>query len=287
MQHELQQPDAVDSSAAATLLMELEQVLDVLRRATKENETGTSQLALVRLVENITLETWREIAMRSNLRHWLALPLDKPQAESLHDFQTTLEELLYQRDHDVLTGLANRRLFDRQLHMEMERAQRTKTDLSLVMLDLDNFKNVNDTYGHPCGDQVLMRLGALLGRSLRAYDVAARIGGEEFCLILPGASGLRAQALAKRILEAFRQEQFEAFSGVVFKATFSAGVATALSHAENMDAQALLAQADGALYLAKRQGKNRVATIKPTRSFSDNPALVRAAEKKFLFYGSE
>ena len=286
MRHETQQPDAIDSRPSSSLLAELEQVLDILRNVTKETEPGTSQLALIRLVENISLETWREIAMRSNLQHWLALSLDKPQAESLHDFQATLEELLYQRDHDVLTGLANRRLFDRQLQMEMERAQRTKTDLSLVMLDLDNFKNVNDTYGHPCGDQVLIRLGTLLKNSLRTYDVAARIGGEEFCLILPGASSLRAQALAKRILEAFRHERFEA-KGIVFNVTFSAGVATALSHADSIGAQALIAQADGALYLAKRQGKNQVATIKPSRSFSDNPALVRPAEKKFLFSGSE
>ncbi len=284
MPHE-QPSDLLETPAVPSLLLELKQVLDAIQSA-PERGAPPSRLALVRLVDDLDLETWRALSARHDLSRWLALPLGKNQSEALQDFQETLEELLYQRDHDVLTGLANRRLFDRQLHLELERTQRTQTELSLIMLDLDDFKQVNDTHGHVAGDQVLMRLGALLQSSLRTYDVAARIGGEEFCLILPGASSLRAQALAKRVLEAFRQERFSVSPETAFSVTFSAGVATALSHLEDMTPAALLAQADEALYLAKRQGKNRVAAIKPTRSFSDNPALVRAAEKKFLFSGS-
>jgi diguanylate cyclase (GGDEF)-like protein len=132
---------------------------------------------------------------------------------------------------------------------------------------------------------VLIRLSGLLAGSLRSYDMAARIGGEEFCLILPGASSWRAQILTRRILTAFRAELFAAPSGDSFSVTFSAGIATLSSHGDHANAQELLSLADKGLYQAKSEGKNRIAVFRPSRPISENPALVRSVEKQFLFTG--
>ena len=279
------QPNNERQPSRPSLSKELEQVLQTLRsRIAAQSDPGSS-FALVRLVKGLRVEDWQAIATEISDRGWLALPLDEADGTRLQGIQETLEELAYQRDHDILTGLANRRLFDSHLEAEIQRADRTQADLSLVMLDIDNFKAVNDNYGHQVGDQVLARLGSLLARSLRTYDVAARIGGEEFCLILPGASAWRAKNLANRILGAFRNEKFTTHEGAVFSVTFSAGVATAPAGSKGTSSQELVAQADSALYFAKREGKNRIATIKPHRTPTENSALVRPAEKQFLFTG--
>jgi diguanylate cyclase (GGDEF)-like protein len=245
------------------------------------------RLALVRIVEGISLAEWQRTAAEFDERNWLALPLDTADGLPLQALQDSLEELVFQRDHDMLTGLVNRRPFDKRLRTEVERASRAGTDLSLVMLDIDNFKAVNDTYGHPVGDQVLVRLSGLLSRLVRSYDTAARIGGEEFCLILPGASTWRAQNLAKRILNAFRAELFTSATGQSFSATFSAGTASLAGGGGTADGAELLARADKALYQAKREGKNRVIVFGAGRPVAENRTLVRSAEKKFLVSGGK
>ncbi len=279
--------DPQETPFPPTLIAELDQVLRVLRERIAKTGASGHYLALVRLVEGLGFADWQKIAVTLDERNWLALPVDFADGLPLKALQDTLEELAFQRDHDTLTGLANRRLFNRQLLTEVQRALRTKTDLSLVMLDIDDFKSVNDTYGHPAGDQVLVRLSGLLSGSLRSYDVAARIGGEEFCLILPGASAWRAQNLTKRILDAFRAQVFAAPSGQSFSVTFSAGIATMDSHAGAVDAQELLSHADRGLYQAKGEGKNSITMFKPSRPVTENPALVQSAEKQFLFTGGK
>ncbi len=273
------------SSTPNSLGNDLELVLQSLRQRIAQQRDPGRYLALVRLVEGLSLDEWQKIAAGLDQQGWLALPLDVADGLPLQALQETLENLAYQRDHDTLTGLANRRAFDRHLNLEMQRSIRTQTDLSLLMLDIDNFKQINDTYGHPVGDQVLIRLAGLLKRSVRAYDLAARVGGEEFCVILPGASAWRAQILGKRILEKFRAEMFTTPEGASFSATFSAGTATAACHLDSMGCEELFTQADNAMYLAKREGKNRVATVKSNRLITENPALVKPDEKLFLFTG--
>ncbi len=284
MQRNRQADPAVSSSAAA-LSEDLKQVLQALRRRITERRDPGRYLALVHLVEGLSLAEWQKIAAGLDERDWLALPLDTADGLPLQALQDTLEELAYQRDHDILTGLANRRMFDRVLSAEMQRSMRTKTDLSLLLLDLDNFKSVNDTYGHLVGDQVLIRLGEILRHSIRPYDLAARVGGEEFCLILPGASSWRAQNLGKRILKHFQSEIFSVADGISFSMAFSAGTSTASCYTSPIDCQELYTQADNALYLAKRHGKSRVATAKSGGPVTENPALVRPDEKLFLFNG--
>jgi diguanylate cyclase (GGDEF)-like protein len=157
---------------------------------------------------------------------------------------------------DALTGLTNHRGFQEVLATELERARRGDRPVALVMLDLDNFKTVNDTYGHPYGDEVLSSVGKKLGSVVRGTDTAARVGGEEFALILPGSDG----ELAYRIAERARQ----AISDISVRdvgLSCSAGIATYPADAE--DASSLCQLADGALYWAKRRGKRRTRRFDP------------------------
>jgi diguanylate cyclase (GGDEF)-like protein len=157
---------------------------------------------------------------------------------------------------DALTGLANHRHFHERLGAEIERARRYGGQLALVSLDLDDFKKMNDTYGHPYGDEILRAVGEQLDDAVRAADLAARLGGEEFALILPGADADFAYAAAERVRVAV-----EAVPVRGSKLSCSAGVACFPTDAE--DADTLLRFADGAMYWAKRAGKGRTRRYDP------------------------
>lgn len=161
---------------------------------------------------------------------------------------------------DPLTGLYNRRFLDATLERELARARRTNTCLSVVMLDLDNFKSMNDRYGHAAGDTVLRAVSALLLRSLRASDFACRFGGEELMVILPDCppegAALRAEAI-RASLEAMIVAEL----GQSFNVTASFGVASTATC--GLDQNLLLKAADAALYAAKRSGRNRVESWRP------------------------
>jgi diguanylate cyclase (GGDEF)-like protein len=158
---------------------------------------------------------------------------------------------------DDLTGLANNRAFREQIDREAARALRFGLDLSLLILDLDNFKGVNDTYGHPQGDAVLRTIGAILREESRGIDQPARYGGEEFVVALPETDVEGALELAERIRERIETTEVELVDGVgAMTVTASVGLAT-LSGG-NVDVRRLIGAADAALYEAKRTGKNRV-----------------------------
>ena len=155
---------------------------------------------------------------------------------------------------DHLTGLANRRRFSETLSLEVSRAERFSGSLALVLADLDDFKRVNDRYGHHTGDEVLRRFADLMRESVREFDLAVRHGGEEFAVLLPETDlegGLR---LAERLADGLRGAHFSAAAGA-FSVTASFGVA-AFPAANS--AEQLVFAADQALYRAKREGKNRV-----------------------------
>jgi diguanylate cyclase (GGDEF)-like protein len=152
---------------------------------------------------------------------------------------------------DALTGLNNRLALDQQLTAEVERALRAEEPLSVVIGDLDHFKSVNDRLGHRAGDEALVRVGAILERHRRAGDSIARTGGEEFTILLPGASEHEAYLVSER-LRAAVQREFLAHSAAL---TFSFGVATYPEHGRSADA--VLEAADQALYAAKALGRNR------------------------------
>jgi diguanylate cyclase (GGDEF)-like protein len=156
---------------------------------------------------------------------------------------------------DELTGLSNRRAFDDALASEIERAKRFGSDLGLVLIDLDNFKKVNDTYGHPQGDLVLREVARVLRESSREIDLPARYGGEELAVVLPGTDLEGAYNRAERMRHAIGQLRIPRLDGAgALTITASCGVAAA--HAGHTDGRALVQAADDALYEAKHSGKN-------------------------------
>jgi diguanylate cyclase (GGDEF)-like protein len=165
---------------------------------------------------------------------------------------------------DGLTGVANRRRCAEALSAEVARAARHGAPFALVLADLDDFKAVNDAHGHAAGDLVLREFADVLRSTLRESDLAGRWGGEEFLLLLPGTDAAGAAQLADRVRLAFTERPMLGPDGAALAVTCSFGVA---QHRAGEDEEELFAAADRALYRAKRQGKNRVETSAPVRSF--------------------
>ena len=165
------------------------------------------------------------------------------------------EEIYQLATHDALTELCNRRHFAELADKEIARARRHGRPLSLCILDVDLFKPINDRHGHIRGDEVLRQVAAVLRRHARSDDVAARIGGEEFALLLPECTAADAAMLADRLREAVASTMF-APGGEAQRITVSIGVAALAPHRDSR--QALMAAADAALYRAKSEGRNRV-----------------------------
>jgi diguanylate cyclase (GGDEF)-like protein len=162
--------------------------------------------------------------------------------------------LRHQLTHDGLTGLLNHSTMTERLKTEVGRAFRCGTPLAVAMVDLDHFKQVNDTYGHTAGDRVLKNLARLLQQRLRRTDHIGRYGGEEFMLILVGADGQAGAHVLDELRERFAQIN-HVHDGTTWQSQFSAGVA---SFPEHNDIASLVKAADAALYAAKRAGRNRV-----------------------------
>lgn len=168
----------------------------------------------------------------------------------------TLEQRAELAFVDTLTGVPNRRAFDHALERELGRAERGVRPLSLVLMDVDHFKKVNDEHGHQVGDQVLRRLGHLLGRSVRHVDFVGRYGGEEFVFLFPSTGDTDAWAFVERLRRNVFPPNlhFIGSGGQSFTVTVSFGIAEWWGHGE--DASMLIERADRALYEAKRQGRN-------------------------------
>lgn len=180
---------------------------------------------------------------------------NKELTRKIEEIQALQEMLRQQAIRDPLTGLYNRRFLEETLARELAQAVRVNEPLSVAMMDIDLFKSINDTYGHPVGDLFLMALGDLLAHKIRGGDVACRFGGEEFVVVMPGAS---LEAAALRVNE-FRQAfgaQALNIDGKEIRVTFSAGVAGFPLHGS--DDKSIMAAADHALYAAKEAGRNRV-----------------------------
>ena len=159
---------------------------------------------------------------------------------------------------DALTGIANRRHFDRSLDREIRRTRRDAQPLSLIFLDLDEFKKFNDTFGHSRGDEVLRQVARTLDESFqRGGDLVARYGGEEFAVVLPGVDARRAGLYAERLRRRIWRLAIPGASNVADRLTISAGVAT-ITPPSTITASELLRLADAALYRAKCHGRNRV-----------------------------
>ncbi len=169
--------------------------------------------------------------------------------------QVALEQLA---TRDGLTGLANRRCFDDTLNAEWQRALRNQQPLSLLMVDVDNFKQYNDAYGHLGGDECLQRIASAVASEMRANDLVARYGGEEFAVILPNQSLKGAAIVAERIRCRVEQLRLPNLGSQQHVVTVSIGAATALASPAT-DPSQLVATADSALYRAKHMGRNRIS----------------------------
>ncbi|MCZ1264243.1 diguanylate cyclase [Paenibacillus marchantiae] len=168
---------------------------------------------------------------------------------------------------DHLTNLSNRRQFEKSLELELERAREYKQKLSLLVIDIDRFKKVNDTFGHTSGDAVLKQLGQLLIEHTRSADIVSRNGGEEFAILLLDCGHHQAMAIAESIRQSVEKYHFALPDGNTIRLTISIGVAVFPDHCDDRDDNDFFEQADRALYEAKNTGRNRVCAI-PLRSRS-------------------
>lgn len=168
--------------------------------------------------------------------------------------ERTDREIMHLAMTDSLTGVPNRRALMEQA--ELVRAQRGGQPVSLLMIDVDHFKRINDTYGHPAGDEVLRQASALMGQRLRAGDVLGRYGGEEFCVIAPDTDSVGALTLAEALREIVATTPLQIEAGEI-SITVSIGIACCAAK-ERQELKSLLAESDAALYRAKQAGRNRV-----------------------------
>jgi diguanylate cyclase (GGDEF)-like protein len=177
-----------------------------------------------------------------------------------------LAELQHRARHDGLTGLLNRRAMEEAMDAQMQRSQRNGESFSVLMLDLDHFKAINDRFGHAVGDRALKHAGALLKAGVREVDSVARFGGEEFVALMPGAGIEAARAVAERLREDLVTHPLASDAANV---SLSASIGLAQWDDPGEDASHLLARADAALYCAKLQGRNRVVTAGASAEVGD------------------
>jgi two-component system cell cycle response regulator len=218
-------------------------------------------------------------AMNSGADGYIQKPVDADELEAwlvagqrIVDLQDRLlkvqAELEQRATHDALTGVRNRGSLLEILGREMRRTRRTKSPTGVALFDVDHFKGVNDTHGHQVGDEVLIEVARRCSGAVRDYDVFGRYGGEEFLVVLPGATTANAAAVGERLLKAIARGPIKTSVGEL-SITASAGAAsTDLGY---LDQETLLAAADGALYQAKRDGRACVriphSPVKPESDF--------------------
>jgi diguanylate cyclase (GGDEF)-like protein len=186
-------------------------------------------------------------------------------ARRIQQLEDTTRRLQLQARTDVLTGIANRREIEERLEAEFARAARSTEPLSLLMIDIDHFKNVNDTWGHAAGDDVLRAIAASLATWLRRYDVAGRWGGEEFMIVLPECSRDHLPVIANRLRVGIAGEPVMVSTedgDVPIPVTLSIGGATLDDQQIYGSVRELIAAADAAVYRSKRDGRNRVTVFK-------------------------
>jgi diguanylate cyclase (GGDEF)-like protein len=203
--------------------------------------------------------------------------LPAPDAGATEYLQAVIDQLSELSLKDPLTGLSNRRYFQNVLSREIEMVARSGEPALLLMLDIDHFKKINDTYGHPAGDVVLQVIARTLAACVRPMDTVARYGGEEFVIILPSCQGHYGQQVAERIRESVSAMNVILASGETLKVTISIGGAYAPRWVRSTS-ELWIDRADIELYRAKSEGRNRVC-IEP------QPVLAVSAEEKSLLFG--
>ena len=190
--------------------------------------------------------------------------------------QGVLDALCDLSSKDALTGLVNRRSFEMALAREVDRVARSGEPALLLVLDIDHFKAVNDSYGHPAGDQVIQAVARAVMQTVRPMDTVARIGGEEFAIILPNCPSAFGATVAERLRERVAEQRIEVAPGQTLQVTVSVGGAFAPQWVRS-SSLLWIERADRQLYRAKAEGRNR-ACLEP-----QTDSLVSAEEKGMLF----
>jgi diguanylate cyclase (GGDEF)-like protein len=185
-------------------------------------------------------------------------------ANNLRDANNRLKELVYR---DGLTGLYNHRFFQEALSNEISRASRYHSSVSLILFDIDFFKKVNDTYGHPAGDLVLMNIAKAVNSAVRPCDIVARYGGEEFAVILPETSAAGVKVFAARLRRCV-EGIATLVDGQLIYVTVSAGATTFDQNCEGVTKSMLIEAADCGLYASKQNGRNQVTVQNPEQSMA-------------------
>lgn len=225
-----------------------------LARMLSRGEDGTPFILVGTDISNFER---REAALIAGAYDYFQLPAEFEllvlRSHQLIKLRQTIERLQGEADLDHLTGLANRRRFRVALNGEVERWRRYSTPCALLLLDIDHMKAINDNYGHPAGDLVIRSIALMLTKVSRDNDTAARLGGEEFALLLAGIAGRKAESAAKRLLNMLAEQEVAGVGHI----SVSIGVAACPDHADSE--RALYAASDRALYVAKNEGRNRVA----------------------------
>lgn len=264
-------PEIVYVNKAFTELTEytFEEAVGQTPRMLQSEKTDREQLDIIRkaLMDKQAIRVVISNRSKSGRDYWLdisMLPLYDDQGEVTHfcaierdvTEQVEREErLASQARTDPLTGLLNRRSFDQELAEEFSRFQRRRSKYSVLMLDIDNFKELNDTRGHAFGDIVLKSLAQTCKDNIRLHDTLARIGGEEFCIISPHNSQKAALKMAEKIRQRIEDMSFEV-EGKTLNVSVSIGVSEV--DFEDYDHTSVLERADEAMYEAKERGRNMV-----------------------------
>lgn len=236
-----------------------------LSKAASHLARADTQVQVREIVERMMAATGEMQSKNKQLEDQL-----KDSRHQIKELQESLEAIRYESMTDQLTGLANRKHFDQSLDRACAAAQRRGEPLSLVMCDIDHFKEFNDTYGHQTGDQVLRLVGAAIKSAVKGRDIAARYGGEEFGIILPNSTLEAGVTVAEEIRRAvMAKELIKRSTGESLgRITMSCGVA---AFRENERPESLIERADACLYASKRNGRNKVTdethpTVEPRHS---------------------
>jgi diguanylate cyclase (GGDEF)-like protein len=255
---------------AAAVAAALARVLFLHARIARRARDLESELAQRRDVEADLHVVYRDLQRRFAERTRALQTRNEELTRLRFALETANRRLKHLVGVDALTGIANRRHFDRALEREVRRARRDGQPLSLVFLDLDEFKLFNDSYGHSRGDDVLRKVAQTLDETFRrGGDLVARYGGEEFAVVLPGVDGRRAGLYAERLRRRiWRLAIPYNASQLTDRVTISGGVATLYPPARG-GADELLFAADKALYRAKCLGRNRIATAEVQTVLAD------------------
>ncbi|MBN2809222.1 MAG: GGDEF domain-containing protein [Deltaproteobacteria bacterium] len=246
-----------------------------------ENNCGRS-LTIAALSDHkaprlLLFSTFNPTAQEQELLTYCLKHLDKRLSEARSFFELERMNRL-----DSLTGLNNRGHFDEIIKRESLRGDRYRHPTSLIMLDLDHFKKINDTFGHQTGDQVLQTIGRLLLAEVRQSDTPCRYGGEEFAIILPETGLDEACKIGERFRRIIEQQTLVTHKNVTLKITASLGIAST-QESQNID---LVAAADRALYLAKNSGRNQVATTSTTPESAARQRIRHCFPIKHVLNGS-